>query len=142
VVSIIYGEPSRAPTEHEAIGGCIISPDSSRWACTKCRHRWGVASRYDFGNLADLLEKAIETTMWSRNAARQFEALGLACDELAAPGFMLLDDEAEASRLTLVALLKGAGEATVKALSDEQRDELAESLLHLLRFAERKAANG
>lgn len=143
VVSIIYGEPQREPGDAEAVGGCIIAPDSSRWACTKCRHRWGVASRFDFGNLADLLEKAIGTTIWSRNAAQQAEALDLARDELAQPGFMLLDDAAEAARCAIVnTLAEGATVARLEALTEEKRGRLAEALLHLLRFAERKAANG
>lgn len=143
VVSIIYGEPQQEPASREAVGGCIVSPDSSRWACTKCRHRWGVASDYDFENLATQLELAIETTMWSRVAHHQWEALDVVRALLTAPGLSFIDDTAEAARCTVVAALGSSiTEASLDALNEPQRDSLAEQLLHLLRFAERKAANG
>jgi hypothetical protein len=48
VVYILYGEPQMAEDLKRALasrkvelGGCIITPDSKRWECRSCGHRWG-----------------------------------------------------------------------------------------------------
>lgn len=48
VVYILYGEPKmdadlkRALDNHKVeLAGCIITPDSKRWECRSCGHRWG-----------------------------------------------------------------------------------------------------
>lgn len=47
-VAIIYGMPSgkifeavdRGEIPGAAIGGCDAEPDSPRWVCPDCEHRW------------------------------------------------------------------------------------------------------
>lgn len=48
VVYLLYGEPcldenlKRAIDSHKVeLAGCIITPDSFRWECWKCGHKWG-----------------------------------------------------------------------------------------------------
>jgi hypothetical protein len=48
VVYILYGEPKldedlkRALASRKVeIAGCIITPDSKRWECRSCAHKWG-----------------------------------------------------------------------------------------------------
>lgn len=48
VVYIIYGEPKldeelkRALASHKVeLAGCLITPDSKRWECRRCKYRWG-----------------------------------------------------------------------------------------------------
>lgn len=151
VVPVLYGEPSVQPANDERIGGCVLAVDSPRWCCRACGHLWGllevhdfgtgVLAKYDFDNLATRLELAIESAMWSRVAHHQFEALEIARSLLERVRFA--DELAEGSRLAVTAILgTGATEAGVDALTETERETLAQELLHLLRYAERKAANG
>lgn len=48
VVYILYGEPKLDEDLQRALesrkvelGGCIITPDSKRWECRKCKYSWG-----------------------------------------------------------------------------------------------------
>lgn len=143
VVPVLYGEPQAQPANDERIGGCVLAIDSPRWCCRVCGELWGRVGDYDFENLGTRLELAIETTMWSRAADHQWEALEVVRTLLAAPGVVFMDEDAEESRREVLAALGSevTREAT-DALTDQQRDSLAEHLLHLLRYAERKASNG
>jgi hypothetical protein len=48
VVYILYGEPNldenlkQALATHKVeLAGCLITPDSKRWECRRCKYRWG-----------------------------------------------------------------------------------------------------
>ncbi|MDD2902142.1 MAG: hypothetical protein PHU44_06870 [Syntrophales bacterium] len=48
VVYILYGEPKLDAELQRALdsgkvelGGCILTPDSKRWECRKCKYSWG-----------------------------------------------------------------------------------------------------
>jgi hypothetical protein len=65
VVPIAYGYPSareweRARRGKVVLGGCVIGPDSARWACKACCHQ--------FGNMEEILGQ--------RHAATQREEGG------------------------------------------------------------------
>ena len=48
VVYILYGEPildedliRSLENRKVELGGCLVTPDSRRWECRSCGHRWG-----------------------------------------------------------------------------------------------------
>jgi hypothetical protein len=139
VVAITYGEPPALPTAGERIGGCVRAVDSPRWCCRACEHRWGTLGRHDFENLAELLSTATAGAMWAVRPEHQHLGIADAVGELEQLWF--IDDDAEQARAGVAAAF-GGGAAAVCNLLPNARDNLAEQLLQLLRYAERKASNG
>lgn len=150
VVPVLYGEPSVQPANDEQIGGCVVAVDSPRWHCRACGHLWGKLGSYDFENLAELLATAVAGAMWSMRSEYQSEGLADLLGELEQLG-AFIDDDAEAARrnvLTARALwswrrvLGGDFRQAAREMVPRARDGLASHLVYLLRYAERKAANG
>ncbi len=141
VVAITYGEPTAAPANDERVGGCVVAVDSPRWGCRNCDHRWGSIDGYDFANLADLLGSAVVGAMWSVRSEYQGEGIADALGELEQLAF--IDDDAEQARLAVIAALgSDAPAGPPRELQPSVRDKLAAEFVDLLRYAERKAADG